>query len=239
MAVLVPEVIIAKALNTVLSIVRTNHLEAITNNQESRSLLYLLFNGTALGNYDFYANAKNLIITTKQNPKHLEVKLSYDQNTTGNAAGVFLNLSSDTAKTDSISIGEGDQEELVFTNGGGAQNEYVKQYMRRFITTYQLVFIADNKNEISILYNLFRCMTIALTNHLALEGISNLKLGGQDLRVDLGIPDKLFIRAITLNFEYEVVTPEIFIQDVFTKIRFIAAIDSSDYYSIEDDSTSI
>lgn len=237
MSVLIPEIKIAETLNKVLVIIRNNHNDAITNGQENRSLLYLLFKDTTLGRYDFYENAKHLLVTTPQNPKHLEVRLSYDQNATGNTTGIFLNLASDNNRNDSLSIGEGDQEELVYDNDSG-QDEYIKQYSRNFLTTYQLVIIAENKNEVSILYNLFRCMIIACTNHLELEGITNLKLGGQDLRVNLSIPDKLFIRAITLNFQYQVVTPEVFIQDIFTKIRFVLEVDSSSYYSIEDDSDS-
>lgn len=237
MAVLIPEIKIAETLNKVLTIIRNNHNQAITNNQEDRSLLYLLFKTTGLGRYDFYENAKHLLVTTPQNPKHLEVKLSYDQNATGNSTGVFLNLASDSNRNDSLSIGEGDQDEMVFENDEG-QNEYIRQYSRNFLTTYQLVIISDNKNEVSILYNLFRCMIIACTNHLELEGITNLKLGGQDLRVNLTIPEKLFVRAITLNFQYQVITPEVFIQNIFTKIRITAEIDESSYYSIEDDSDS-
>lgn len=237
MAVFIPEIQIAQTLNNVLTIVRNNHNDAVTNGQEDRSLLYLLFNNTLLGRYDFYENAKHLIITTPQNPKHLQVKLSYDQNDAGSASGIFLSLASDTNKNDSLSIGEGDRDELVFDNVSG-QDEYIKQYSRQFSTTYQLVIITENKNETSILYNLFRCMIIACTEHLAMEGIINLKLGGQDLRVNMAVPDRLFMRAITMNFEYIVVTPEIFIQDIFTKIRIIASIDSSDFYTIDSDSDS-
>lgn len=237
MAIFIPEIKIAQTLNNILTIIRNNHNDAIANGQEDRSLLYLLFKTIELGRYDFYENAKHLIITTPQNPKHLQVKLSYDQNDAGNASGIFLSLASDSNRNDSLFIGEGDNAELVFDNVSD-QNEYIKQYTRRFATTYQLVIITENKNETSVLYNLFRCMIIACTEHLAFEGVSNLKLGGQDLRVNMAVPDKLFMRAITMNFEYEVVTPEIFIQDIFTKIRVIAAIDSSDYYAIEDDSDS-
>ena len=235
MALLVPEVVIANALNKTLSIIRTNHTDAVANGQESRSLLYLLFNGVALDNYDFYANVKKLLITTPQDPKHITVSLSYDQNIQSTTPHIFLNLASDTPSTDSIGIGEGDQAELTFDNISG-QDEYIKQYKKGYLTTYQVVIVTDNKNETSVLYNLIRAILIALTNHFSLEGLQNLKIGGSDLRLNINVPDKVFTKMITMNFLYEIVTPEVFIQDIFTKIRFILAVDQdSQYYRIQDD----
>jgi hypothetical protein len=238
MAIKVPEIIIASALNNILTTIRTNHIDAINNSQEDRSLLYLLFNTVALGNYDFYENAKRLLITTPQDPKHIEVKLSFDQNEANSIPSVFVSMSSDTPAVNSISTGEGDQDELMFANIG-VQDEYIRQYRRGFQTTYRVVILSDNKNEVSVLYNLLRAILISATEHFVFEGLDNLKIGGQDVRLDTGVPERLYMRTITMDFHYEIVTPAVFISDIFTKLRFIASIDQSAHYTIEDDSDSI
>lgn len=226
--VLIPDIVIANTCNRVLSIIRQNHLDAIANNREDRSLLYLLFNGNALGKYDLYENAKQLLITTPESPLHLEVKIGYDHTPTTQGASIYIAMSSESDKNNSLQIGEGDQEELVFENDEG-QNEYIKQYRRRYQTTSQVFFVTQNRNEVMVLYHLFKSILTACINHLALEGISNLKIGGQDIRLNVAVPERLFMRAITLTYEYDQIVPEVFIQSIFSKIRVILAVDDTEY----------
>lgn len=226
--VLIPDIIIANTCNKVLSIIRQNHLDAIDNGQEDRSLLYLLFSGNALGKYDLYENAKQLLITTPESPLHLEVRVGYDHTPATQGASIYIAMSSESDKNNSLQIGEGDQDELVFENDEG-QNEYIKQYRRRYLTTSQVFFITQNRNEVMVLYHLFKSILTACINHLALEGISNLKIGGQDIRLTSAVPERIFMKAITLTYEYDQVVPEVFIQDIFKKIRAIMSIDDTGF----------
>lgn len=231
---IIPDIIIVNTLNNVLNIIRDNHNDAIDAGNEDRSLLYILFNDLSLGKYDLYDNVQDLLITTPSDPKHLDVKLAYSHNTSDPTASIYVALASDSNKNDSIGIGEGNQDELVFENDSG-QNEYVKQYNKRFTTTYQVIIVGENKNQISVLYNLFRAMIIACQNHFELEGLLNFKIGGQDIRLQTAVPDRIFSRAITLNFEYEVTTPEIFIQSIFSQIRVTTLVDTTEIDPIGED----
>lgn len=217
MSLIIPDIVIVDTLNAALSVIRNNYNDAIDDGQEERSLLYILLNDVAIGKYQYYANAKELLITSPTDPKHLDVKLAYSHNSSDPTVSVYVALASDNNKNDAIGIGEGNQEELLYTNDVG-QDEYAKQYNRRFATTYQVIIVGENKSQVSVLYNVLRALIIACTNHFELSGLSNLRIGGQDIRLQTAAPDRLFSRAITLNFEYEVTTPEIFIRSVFTKI---------------------
>jgi len=230
--ILIPEIILANTCNKVLNIIRQNHLDAIVNNQEDRSLLYLLFNGNSLGKYNLYDNAKQLLITTSESPLHLEVRLGYDRTPTTQGASIYIAMSSESDRNNTLQIGEGDQEELVFENEVG-QDEYIKQYRRRYSTTSQIFFVTQNRNELMVLYHLFKSIITSCINHFALEGLSNLKIGGQDIRLNTSIPEVVFMRAITLTYEYDQVVPEIFIQNIFKKIRVTLAIDDTGFRSDE------
>lgn len=237
---LIPEIVLVSTVNKALNIVRNNYNDMVAAGHEERSLLYLLYNGIAWGNYNYYDNAKSLLITTPENPKHLEIRPSFDSNR-AIAPSLYLSLASDIPNVNSLSIGEGDQEEVVFNNIPSEQDQYVKQYRRGFSTTYRLMIVTENRTEMSILYNMLRAILISCTNHLAIEGIDNLKIGGQDLVLNPMPPDKVFMRAITLEFHYEVVVPTIFIKDIFRTLRFIPSIDQSPtgHYSIDNGSDSI
>jgi len=225
MSLLIPDVKIINTYNKILDILRTDYSAHIDAGTEERSMLYLLFQGNTLGKYDLYANIKQLIITTPEDPNHLEVRLSYDPTSTTSNNMIYVTLASENAMHDSLQIGEGDNPELLFTNDDEA-NEYRKQFTRRFATTYTVMVMGKNRNEMLVLFHLLKAMTITCINHLTQEGLQNVKIGGQDVRFtgsDIG----LFARGINISFEYEQTVPEVIIKTVVNKIRVILIADDS------------
>lgn len=216
MGLLIPDILIINTFNNILKIIRNDYNTNVTAGTESRSILYLLFNSVVLGKYNFYDNAKELLITTPENPLHLEVRLSYDAAPTTSANMIYVTLGSENPIHDSLQIGLGDQDELIFENVDPTPDQYKKQYMRRFLSTYNIVIIGKNRNELLVLFNVFKMLTIASIDHLTMEGLQNIKIGGQDMRPN---EEGMFARSISLTFEYEQVVPEIFIQTIYEKIR--------------------
>lgn len=227
MALNIPDILIINTLNKILNILRDDYNTHVAAGTEDRCILYLLFNDVSLGKYNFYDNAKQLIITTPEDPRHLEVRLSYDHTSTTWSNMVYVTLASETANANSLQVGEGDQEEIVFDNASPDQDEYRKQFMRRYSTAYTIMILAKNRNEMLVLFNLFKAMMVACINHLSLEGLSNIKIGGQDLRY-AGSETGIFSRGINLNFDYEQVVPDIMIKKIFSKIRVILVADDSE-----------
>lgn len=225
MGLLIPDVKIINTYNKILDILRTDYNTNITAGTENRSMLYLLFEGNALGKYDLYANIKKLIITTPEDPNHLEVRLSYDPTSTTSANMIYVTLASESAAHDSLQIGEGDQDELLFVNADAA-DEYRKQFTRRFMTTYTVMVMGKNRSEMLVLFHLLKAMTITCINHLTLEGLEMIKVGGQDVRFT-GSEIGLFARGINISFEYEQTVPEVMVKTVYDKIRVILIADDS------------
>jgi len=214
---ILPDFILIKALNLALVALRNDYKNNVLAGTEDRSVLKLMFqNVEPLGNYDVFTQAKALIDTTAESPKHLLVVSSLDANF-NKGPFVYVTLGADGDRNNSIDQGIGDNAPLVFNNNDGTQSS--KQvFQRRFAATYHVVIGSQNKEEVVVLYTVFQALLMVLTSHVAFEGLLNVKYGGQDVRVDLGVPDKVVTRVITINFEYEQSVPEFAFTTIATKI---------------------
>lgn len=211
-----PEHLILKTVNDILTIIRSDYRNKILEGREEENMLYLLLYGQTVGKHNLYQEAVSIFITTAQNPKHFDCKLNYDQNST-NAPQIYITQPSENERNNSIGLGEGDQDELVLTRDDEA-DQYREQYRRRYLATHYVVIVCENRMEMTIIYNVLKSMIASCMNHFALEGLSNLKLGGQELKLRSEIPDKLFQKGIVMSFEYEQVSPSIVIKEIFRKI---------------------
>lgn len=216
---IIPDFILINSLNTGLEAVRNDYNNLFLQNKESRSFLSLLFRDSGLENYVAFTQCKALIITTPKNPKHVIVKSSLDKNS-NSAPFVYVTLGSENDRNNSIGIGQGDNEILRFDNTNDNETDtYKNQYSRRYMTTYYVMIGGENKNEVVILYYLFKAILTVAMNHVIFEGLQNIKIGGQDIRANTVIPDSIHIRPITLTFEYEQVVPDISNTDIIRQIN--------------------
>lgn len=221
--IVIPDQILVDTLNTCLDIIRDDYNSVLGTGKQNESLLYLLLYNTSIGKYNFLREAVKIFVTTpeKDGPKHMEVKLSYDHTSEQAMPGIFVSLPSENTVNNSIGIGEGDQEELIMPRNASEQDEYRAQYMRRYLATYHIIIVCENRNEMLVIYHVMKSMITACINHLSIgqNSLSNIKIGGQDLIRLPGIPDRAFKRAITLSFEYEQVVPSLVIKKVYRKLR--------------------
>jgi hypothetical protein len=221
MALRIPDIVLINTINMCLKIARTNYNTNNDSGREHRSILALLFKGLVIGEYDVFENIKKLVLTTPEDPRHIEAQLSYDHNASSNAPIIWITLPSENNRNNSLSTGEGDQEPLYLAGEEGGQDSFLPQYNYRFGTTYQIVLGSINKNEVTLLYHLIKSLLVSCIGHLEQEGISNLKIGGGEIRT-AAIPSRFFTKAITLNFEYEQVIPETASSLIYRKIRLFS-----------------
>lgn len=215
---LLPEHIVINTINQILIILREDYKEKIAAGREEENMLHLLLYGQTIEKIDMYKEAVSIFITTPQNPKHFNATLSFDHNDT-KAPQIYITQPSENEKNGSLQIGEGDQDELTFARTAPEQDEYRTQYMRRYMATHYVVIVCENRIEMTIIYNVLKSMIVSCMNHFALEGLSNLKIGGQELKMRSEIPDRLFQKGITMSFEYEQVAPTLVLEQVYRKIR--------------------
>ncbi len=212
-----PEHLILRTANIILEVIRTDYRNHLAGNSVEESMLHLLLGNQSVGKVDLLREAVKIFITTPQDPKHFDVKLSFDKNPS-KAPQVFITQPAENDRNNSIDVGVGDQSELLITSDD-QEDQYREQYMRRYSATQYLMIVCENRMEMTIIYNVMKSMLVSCFNHFSTEGLSNLKLGGQELKMRGEIPDELFQKAIIMNYEYEQVSPSIVIQNVFRKIR--------------------
>jgi hypothetical protein len=120
------------------------------------------------------------------------------------------------ASADGIGIDEGYEDNLV----DSIQGQLRPQFTRMFETQYQLIITSDNTLEVQLMYTVLRGMIIGLLAQFEFAGLRNMKLSGQDLRLDSSIvPQNLFTRSLGLRFQYEVVAPSFYDQQIFNSIN--------------------
>jgi hypothetical protein len=217
---IIPDSILADTLKNGLDAFRKDFKNAVLAGNEQKSLLYIMYNGLALGKYIMYDNLKKLICNTPEDPNYIEVKLSYDHDSK-RPISIHISLPSESDRTNSLQIGEGDYPEFVTdTNNDGFGDTWRAQFGRRFSATYHIVIMADNKNEVIAIYSIIKMILISCINHLELSGLLNIKLGGGDVRLNESAPERRFIRPITISFEYETVAPELLVNTIINQLNY-------------------
>ncbi len=237
---IIPDIILVDCLNNGLKAVRLDYRSAVAAGNEQNSILYLMYNGLSLGKYIMYDNLKKLVCNTPEDPNYIDVKLSYDHNSQ-NPISVHISLPSESDKTNSIGLGQGDNDELTSdSNNDGLPDQQRAIFSRRFQATYHVVIMADNKDAVIALYSLFKMILIACMNHLEVSGLLNTKLGGGDVRLNENQPERRFIRPLTLTFEYETVAPELIVNAIIGKLNYNIVLlrESSSQIEISTDTTS-
>lgn len=217
-SLLFPEHIILKTVNDLLTTIRTDFKNKQNEGRIEESLLYLLLNDQEVSDRSLYDEAVKIFITTPQNPKHFNCTLSFDHNDT-KIPQLYVTQPAENPMNNSIGIGEGDQEEITFGRNAPEQDEYRVQFMRRYNATHYILIVCENRIEMTVIYNVLKAFLVSCINHFELEGLSNLQIAGQELKMRNEIPDRLFQKAIVMTFQYEQVSPSLVIEDVFRKIR--------------------
>lgn len=221
----IPDIILLDVLNKGLIALRLDYNSVVTNggNPATDSMLGIIFGNLALQRYVTFTQIVNLIITTPETPKHLIPKLSYDPGAS-TYPSVHLTMPAESDSHNVIGIGEGNQDEIFIDNSAlepFTPDEYRRQFVRKFNTSYQVVIMSDNKNDVIVLYHLFKALLIATYEHLELSGLDNIRMSGGDVSYSPGVPDRTFIRHIALNFDYETVSVEFNLNTVIDKINVI------------------
>jgi len=201
---IIPEVILFNALEAWLKYIRTDYKKnALT---PTKSYLGMIFGNNQFQRYNFLEQARSVFITNDNtSPRNLEINLFFNPKRNG-LPTIHITNSSDQAVHDSLSIGIG-IEDAVFDD---VAQTYVRMFNRRFQCKYNLVITSDNTNEVLLIYTALRSGAISLIEHLALSGIENVKISGQDIQMKSDIvPANVFIKSVGISFEMNVLAPQL------------------------------
>jgi hypothetical protein len=205
MSVFIPEIVIYNQAKAVQVLMRRDFA---SKTDESKTFLYRMFsndyytnNPLFIEDFDFYKEAKSLIIDSKDTAKNFEICMGYNMNRS-NAPTAHIMMPNETSKGAPIGSNEGYRSE--FEDGN---NIIRSEFTQGTSVVYNLLFTSDNASQVIILYHLYKNAFFGLTADFAFKGFMNLSIGGSDLQFDDSfIPPNIFHRNLTLSFDYDSVS---------------------------------
>lgn len=205
MSAFIPEITIYNQLKAVM-ILFERDFKSKTNEKET--FLYRLFSNDHytgaplfIEDFNFYKEAKEIVLDREKSPRKFEVCLGYNMNRS-NTPTAHIMMPNETSKGAPIGSNEGFKSE--FRDG---PNRIRSEYTQGTSVVYNILFTSDNASEVIILYNLYKSAFFGLTSDFEMKGFMNMSFGGSDLQFDDSfIPANIFHRNLTLSFEYDSVS---------------------------------
>lgn len=208
MKLLIPEQIILEAYQKAIAFVRKDYKTNIAD--PTQSYLGLLLSSTdSVDRYKFFEQAKAIFITTENDPRHLTANLFFNA-AKASIPTIHITNPSEVPIHNTIGIAEGYQDFLFDEDN----QKYKKVFNRRFKAKYNIVFTSDNTNEVILIYQIMKSLTISIIDHLQLSGLHNVLLSGTDINLKSDIiPTNVFIKSIGLEFEYDTIGIQLSTED--------------------------
>lgn len=212
--IIMPEVIIYNALESIVKYVRKDLTENKDN--EKASILYRLLGENIdrkpimMNRWDFFKQAKK-IFTNKNN---LSVNFGYNFDV-ANIIALHIVLPSEQAAESAIGQDEGyntivDDEEMI--------TEFFSQ---NFQSNYQVMITSNNSSEILTVYHVLKSMLLMIIPHFEIMGLRLCKLSGNDImfKDDL-MPNGMFHKVLNISFNYELKVPQMLRKDIIKGLVF-------------------
>lgn len=213
MAIIIPEIILINIVDSLLNKVKVDFEENQNNNTPTQSLLYCYFNGLTHYKKDYYIEAVDLFTREVGHPRIIDTRLFFDA---GRAIipTIHITMPSDQTGQNSLSFGESGSHVKAREDGS-----YSNIYERRFDSQYQIVCTSDNHSEVLLMYHLLRAGMISVSDTISFEGLENLKISGQELKINPEIaPNHIFMRSLSVTFSYNVEVPVWWTNDLIQEI---------------------
>lgn len=205
----IPELAIKNIINAILLYIRTDYNNVVDKDD---SYLAKQLKGLKFDKYDLYEQAIQVFITRGINDQK-ELKCFH-----------FFNAERSPIPTIHIML----PDDGVGPNGIGVDNGFNKPvynpvtqttndiYSRSFDSRLNIVITSENSFETILIYRVLQSILITLFDNLQFAGFQNPKISGGDLTINQDmVPQHIFIRAINLDFFYDIAAPTLFTQETF------------------------
>lgn len=210
-SVIMPEVIIYNALESIVRYIRT---DLSANEKDEDTMLYKLLGENIDGKpmrmnrWNFFKQAKK-IFTDKQN---LSVNFGYNFEV-AKIVALHIILPSEEAAESAIGQDEGYGDEWTV-------DEKLQQFFtQNFRSNYQIMITSNNSSEVLTVYHILKAMLLMIFPHLEIMGLRLNKLSGSDVMFrDEMMPNGIFHKVINLSFNYELKVPQMLTRDIIKGI---------------------
>lgn len=206
----IPEIIVYKIIEGIIFDLSEDFKK---QKQEENTLLYQFFEGIKIDNFDWYKQAKEIILRHPSNRRAVVTHLFFNRDA-ANIPSIHITLPGESPG-DLGSIGEGIGADIGFVDNENFT--FNPNQSKSFKCTLNIVLTSDNTFEVLILYHAIKAMLTSRLPLLALSGFYNPGISGADLQLMDQMPQGVFCRAIALTFGYENSVPSVLLEKLMPK----------------------
>jgi hypothetical protein len=195
----IPEQVLFNNIKQLLDFVRSDFRNEA---DERNTILYYLFHEVVIDTYDYYEQARELILADITSPKFINIRLFFDTSC-AHLPTIHLTLPSEVNQMSYLgNIGDNDDHQDGF--GATPAENFYDVFTTSFQSSYNLVVTSQNTFETLIIYHLLKYLVVMFQVSFEMNGFQNMKVSGQDIvvREDL-IPVGIFSRSINIEMFYE------------------------------------
>lgn len=212
-SIIMPEVIIYNALESIISCVRKDLSE---RENDASTMLYRLLGENIDGKpmkmnrWNFFKQAKSIF----KDEQNLSVNFGYNFEV-AKIISLHIILPSEEAAESAIGQDEGYRDEI---DDNGNLNRFFTQNFR---SNYQIMITSNNSSEVLTVYHILKSMLLMIFPHLELMGLRLNKISGNDVLFrDEMMPNGIFHKVLNLSFNYELKVPQSVANEVIKNIVF-------------------
>jgi hypothetical protein len=212
MSLFIPEIAIKSIIDAILLYIRDDYSTVVNKDD---SYLAQLVKGIKLGKYNLYDQAVEVFINRgKGHPKELLTNLFFNSER-ASIPTIHIVLLEDATGANGIGVDEGFNSPIY----DSISKTTKAVYNRSFDSRIHIVITSENTLEVIVVYSILRAALISTFTDLNLNGFQNLKISGGDLQINPElIPQNIFLKAIHLDFFYDVPAPSIFTNETFADL---------------------
>lgn len=212
---IIPEHVFLKSIKSAFDFIREDFEEKEQQGKEKESYLYLICENQGVERYNYFEQAKDLLLRDNFENRKLNVDLMYNMDF-DNVPSVYISLSGEQHGENNISV-EQENKDVYIDDDKLALNVFT----RRKNANYSIYIVSDNSNEANLIYYILDCIFISLTSHFAYVGIYNMTQGGQDIQIENDkIPKHIFVKTLSLGLQYCRSAPSFYEIPLFNNIFF-------------------
>lgn len=212
-SIIMPEVIIYNALESIISCVRRDLSE---KENDASTMLYRLLGENidgkpmSMNRWNFFKQAKSIF----KDEQNLSVNFGYNFEV-AKIISLHIILPSEEAAESAIGQDEGYGDEI---DDNGNLNRFFTQNFR---SNYQIMITSNNSSEVLTVYHILKSMLLMIFPHLELMGLRLNKISGNDVLFrDEMMPNGIFHKVLNLSFNYELKVPQSVANEIIKNIIF-------------------
>ena len=201
---ILPEAVLMNILTGIKNEIVTNEDSTIPDEEK---ILERLLGENVYGDFSYPKEARELFLRDLESPRYVKIKEAYDRDH-GGGPTIHITLPDESIAHNFIGVGE--DSDVVYTNSDGSST-VVKE--GGIDSTYNLVITSSNKQEVLILYSVFKAALLSLMSELEEYGLENCQISGREIMMDRKAPENFYSRAIIIKFTYFLEVPELFTKE--------------------------